>query len=259
MTNLAIVPMLLPNPQAPTRRALGAPPRLVLCELGRTPVPGLESYSPFCLKTHRALVAAGLEYTSAHAPQPAAHKALNPQRQVPVLVVDGRPVADSTEILRELLRLRPGALAAEPEDWLFEELADTALNGFVVAARWADPRNWDVVKQAYFGAAPAPIRAIVPAILRRGVLRSLHARDVTRAGLERCWARFSHLLDQLDARAPEQGFWSGPRLSVADVALFGQLHSLRTDLTTWQAEQVAARVRLTRWLDRVDAATRRPA
>ncbi len=47
----------------------------------------------------------------------------------------------------------------------------------------------------------------------------------------------------------------GAELSVADVALFGQLHSLRTELTVWQRGQVAARPRLTAYLDRVDQAT----
>lgn len=165
---------------APTRARSAAQPELVLCELGTTGLPGLESYSPFCLKTHRALVAAGLTYTSRHAGRPAEHRPLNPAAQVPVLVVDGRPVADSTAILRELLHLRPGCLAATAEDWLWEELADTALNGFLVAARWADPRSWPQVKAAYFSAMPPPVRAIVPGLLRRNVVKALNARDVLR-------------------------------------------------------------------------------
>jgi glutathione S-transferase len=52
------------------------------------------------------------------------------------------------------------------------------------------------------------------------------------------------------------GFWLGPRLSVADVALFAQLHSLRTSLTPWQRDSVEARESLRQWLDRVDVATR---
>src|SRR4051812_19056252 len=107
---------------------------LVLCELGETGIAGVESFSPFCLKAHRALKAAGLPYTRRHGSRPAAFRNYNRAEQVPVLLVDGEPVADSTEILRRIVALRPGALAAEPEAWLWEELADTALYGFVVAA-----------------------------------------------------------------------------------------------------------------------------
>ncbi len=230
-------------------------PELVLCELGDTGLAEFESFSPFCLKAHRALKAAGLVYRRRHGAQPASFAWHNPARQVPVLLVDGNPVADSTEILRWILALRPGALAAVAEAWLWEELADTALYGFVVAARWADDRNWPRTRAAYFAKMPSLLRAFVPDRIRKRVLTNLHARDVWRAGAERCWARLEALLDQLDARAPERGWWCGGSLSVADVALFAQLHSLRTPLTPPQAAAVAQRKRLSAWLDRVHEET----
>ncbi|HEX9102828.1 MAG TPA: glutathione S-transferase N-terminal domain-containing protein, partial [Polyangia bacterium] len=130
-------------------------PQLVLCELADTGLPGFESFSPFCLKTHRALAIARLPYTRRHGARPDPFRRYNPARQVPVLLVDGEPVADSTEILRRIVALRPGALAADPEAWLWEELADTALYGFVVASRWADDRNWPLTRAAYFAGMPA--------------------------------------------------------------------------------------------------------
>jgi glutathione S-transferase len=231
-------------------------PNLVLCELEQPDVAGIESFSPFCLKAHRALKAAGLPYQRRHGNRPSAFDNYNPTGQVPVLLVDGAPVADSTEILRRIGVLRPGALAAEPEAWLWEELADTTLNGFLVAARWADDRNWPRTRAAYFASMPSLIRALVPPRIRKRVIAGLVARDVWRAGPERCWARFEALLDQLDARAPERGWWCGPALSVADIALFAQLHSLRTPLTAPQAESLAQRKRLSAWLDRVHEETK---
>ena len=46
------------------------------------------------------------------------------------------------------------------------------------------------------------------------------------------------------------------RITVADLAIFAQLQSLRAEITPRQAELVAARPRLSRYLDRVDDATR---
>ncbi|XXF75682.1 glutathione S-transferase [Myxococcaceae bacterium GXIMD 01537] len=231
-------------------------PSLTLLELGDTGIPAIESYSPFCLKAHRALKYAGLPYTRGCTENPAAHRAHSPTGQLPVLLVGEEAVPDSTDILARILRLAPGRIAAPPEALLWEELADTAVNGFVVAARWADPRNWPATRAAYFPSMPAPVRALVPRLLRRRVLNVLVARDVWRAGPEACWRRFQSLLDQLEARAPAEGFWLPGPLSVADLALFAQLHSLRTPLTPWQAGEVARRLRLSAWLDRVDAATR---
>jgi glutathione S-transferase len=230
-------------------------PQLVLCELSDLHLPHVESYSPFCLKVHRALKLARLPYERRHGAQPASFKRYNLVGQVPVLLIDGAPIADSTDILRRLLALRPGAFAADAESWLWEELADTALNGFLVAARWADERNWPRTRAAYFGGAPWFVRALIAPRVRKDVIARLVARDVWRAGAARCWQRFDVLLDQLDARAPERGWWCGKTISVADVALFAQLHSLRTPLTQPQADAVAQRKRLSAWLDRVHEET----
>jgi glutathione S-transferase len=59
-----------------------------------------------------------------------------------VLLVDGEAIADSTRILRRIEAIS-GAFTrgleerARAEAWLWEDFADTALNGFLVAARWA--------------------------------------------------------------------------------------------------------------------------
>lgn len=236
-------------------------PDLILCELADTGLSTHESYSPFCLKVHRALRAAGLPYRRRHGAAPTAFRHLNPAAQVPVLLVGDEPVHDSTRILARLSTLGrsldggPGP-RERAEALLWEELADTAIYGFVVAARWADERNWPATRAAYFGKMPALLRAIVPGRLRAGVTKALHARDVWRHGAAECWRRYEALLDQLEARAPERGHWVGDRLSVADLALFAQLHSMRTPLTPWQAEALASRPALTAYLDRVDARTR---
>ncbi|NNC06797.1 glutathione S-transferase family protein [Corallococcus exiguus] len=231
-------------------------PPLTLLELADPGLPGIESYSPFCLKAHRALKYAGLPYARGCADNPASHRAHNPTGQVPVLLVGAEAVPDSTAILARIQQLAPGRIDASPEALLWEELADTSLNGFLVASRWADDRNWPRTRATFFHFMPAPVRAVVPTLIRRKQVERLVARDVWRTGPEACWRRFGALLDQLDARAPEQGFWLSGALSVADLALFGQLHSFRTPLTPWQGAEVDRRERLSAWLGRVDVATR---
>jgi len=235
---------------------------LILCEVGETGFDGLESYSPFCVKVHRALRAAGLAYTSRHGKHPGEFAALNPAGQVPVLLVGDEPVCDSTVILARIERLagQPfhGDLDARTvaESHLWEDFADTSLNGFVVAARWADDDNWPRAKAAFFASAPRLIRAILAPRLRRRKIADLVSRDVWRAGPEACWRRFEATLDQLEQRAPTTGFWVADHITAADTAIFGQLHSLRCPLTRGQADQVAARDRLSAYLDRVQEATR---
>ncbi len=242
---------------------------LVLCELEDPELAGHESLSPFCLKAHRALKLAGLPYERRHGSRPSDFRALNPTGQVPVLLADGVPLADSTAILRRVVELAPHAFdtgadaRVRGERWLWEEMADSVLNGYLVAARWADERNWPAVSAKYFATAPWPVRKLIVPRLRAHVVGSLVARDVWRAGAGACWRRFEDTLDDLEARAPRDGYWLGASASanlgvgvgVADVAMFAQLASFRTPLTPWQAREIEKRPRLVDWIDRVDHAT----
>lgn len=238
-------------------------PQLILCELDDTGIPRVESYSPFCLKVHRALALAGFRYERRHASRPDAFRKYNPAGQVPVLLIDGVPVFDSTEIVSWLDFMAGGTFCrgldrrGRAEAFLWEEMADTTLNGFLVAARWLDDENWPKTKAAYFAAMPGIVRAIVPGRIRSGVRKRLEARDVVRSGLDACWTRFETTLDELEARAPSRGFWLGDVPSRADIALFGQLWSFRTELTPRQARSVGQRTLLSAWLERVDGACRR--
>jgi glutathione S-transferase len=235
-------------------------PKLSLLEVGRLDEGGLESFSPFCLKVHRALKLKRLPYVRVHADRPDAHKKYNFTGQVPVLLVDGAPVADSTTILRRIEELSSPFDAGldargRAEAAMWEELADTSLNGFVVAARWADDENWERYREALFGRAPAPVRWLVAPRVRARVVGSLRARDVWRRGPESCWQRFRATLDALDERAPERGFWLGDQVGLGDLGLFAQLKSLETSITPRQAEELRARERLHQYLSRVDRAT----
>lgn len=235
-------------------------PHLVLCELTDPGLPGLETYSPFCLKVHRGLRAAGLRYERRHAWRPDAFRNFNSAGQVPVLLVDGQPIADSTRILRPIDELT-GALSVSQspeqraEAWLWEEFADVVLSAHLVSARWVDERNWSHTREALFSSAPWFVRTVVVPQIRKGILRGLVARDITRQGWDACWDRYLTLLDELELRAPERGFWVSDTLSVADLGLFGQLHSLRTPLTRPQAGELSQRMRLSAYLERVNAAT----
>jgi glutathione S-transferase len=239
-------------------------PTIVLCELGETGIANLQSYSPFCLKVHRALGLAGLAYSSRRGAPPD-FRALNEAAQVPVLLVDDEVIADSTQILARIEKLavqsgRPSLLPSDArgraEAWLWEDYADRALNGYLVAARWADPRNWPLVREAYFKGAPWFVKKLVAPMLRRKIMSGLVARDFLRAGEKALWNDYRRVLDQLEARAPLDGFWlGGESPTVADLAIFGQLHGLRTPLTAMQARELTLRPALTDWLDRVDEAT----
>ncbi|MFO0697298.1 MAG: glutathione S-transferase family protein [Polyangiales bacterium] len=233
-------------------------PNLVLLEFAALSLPRHESYSPFCMKVSRALRYAGLSYERREAGPPDHVVAMNPKGQLPILLVDDEVVYDSTPILRRIERLSPLAALSSPEARLWEEMADGALYGYLVASRWADDENWERTREAYFQGIPEPVRRDVTKPIRERVIGSLVGRDVWRGGPAECWSRLEALLDDLEARAPSQGFWLGDELSCADLSLFPQLHGYRTELTPRQHASVERRARLVAYLDRVHEATWTP-
>lgn len=224
---------------------------------------GVETYLPFCLKVRRALNWLQLPYRVERLAGPAQIKRFNPLGQAPALTLGEQAFGDSTLIIERVSAVasRPldhGLSASEAaEALLWEELADTTLNGFLAAARWADDDNWPNTRAAVFGTMPKLVAALVLPKLRATVMRRLIARDIWRAGPDACWQRFEKLLDQLDSRAPTTNYWIGSCLTVADLALFAQLRSLQCGLTGRQARSLERRSRLSEYLSRVDDATQR--
>lgn len=237
-------------------------PKLVLCDFpATTGVEGWASFSPYVLEVERALRLAKLPFELRKVNM-LRLKELNATGQLPVLIVGDEKVADSTRILHRIEALAPGSMTGgldargAAEAWLWEEFADTALYPYVLATRWADDKGWPIPRKAFFGTMPTVIRDLVAASVRRQTILKLIGRDFLRAGLDACYERMHRVLDELEARAPIDGFWLGPRPSVADLGLFAHLHSLRLPLLPWRAEDIARRTRLSAWLDRVDAMTR---
>lgn len=233
--------------------------QLVLCETATPHTATIDSYSPFCLKIHRALRAAGLRYERNMQANPGAFRKLNPAGKVPILIADGRAIPDSTAILHEIVGWT-GALTPADRDlraraWLWEDYADRAINGFLVAARWANDANWPRVCEAYFAAMPRLLRRAITPKIRKRVLATLAARDFTLHGAKQLEADFHAMLDHLEALAPTTGYWVSPEISIADVSLFGQLQSFRTYLTPQERADVEARPRLRAYLDRIHTAT----
>ena len=232
----------------------------MLCELGPD-THGLESLSPFCVKIHRALKFHGLSYERRYALRPSDHKKYNPMGQVPVLLIDSKPVPDSTAILQALEGLSSKSLL--PKDprqraaaWLWEDYADRVLGYYVFAARWFDDRNWAALADEQFRTLPPLLKPWLPKVFRRRILKRMSHMEFIRAGQDGCWEMFRQHLDKLEDRVPDSGFWIGDEMTVADIGLFGILHCLRSELSPWQMNEINRRSRMRAWLDRIDVMTR---
>jgi glutathione S-transferase len=187
-------------------------------------------HSAFCEKVRLVLAAKQLPYTVVEVTPGVGQLELyrlSGQRQVPVLVDGTAVIADSSAIAQHLETLvpapalLPAAPALRAQVLLLEDWADTALAAGVrlalVQAAAVDP----VLRGGLLPeATPAPLRSLVGA-LPTGVLSGL-GQVIDHGGLEQLRSN----LEQLCALVQAQPYLVGDQLSLADLAVAGQLSLL---------------------------------
>ena len=159
------------------------------------PALGLMNASPFCMKIEVFLRLSGLEYRTVNASPVKA-----PKGKLPVVRDGETTVADSEAIVAWLQQRHhdrlPQALREPPlgADHALRRMLEEHTYFAVLWLRWIDDAAWPATRSAFFGTLPAPLRAVVPALVRRKI-----RRDVVGQGLGR------HARDEIHARALRAG------------------------------------------------------
>jgi glutathione S-transferase len=148
------------------------------------------------------------------------------QRRLPVLVMDGRRIGDSTAIIEALEAYQPDpplypsrpderARALELEDFFDEQLAP-AVRSIGWFHSLEDP---DAVARSLFtgdpdGRSARVMRRLTP-VLGPAMRRDYH---VTEADAERAVEQIRTAMDRVEAEVQPSGYLAGDRFSVADLA-----------------------------------------
>lgn len=228
-------------------------PRIELFDVRSPNIENFETYSPFALKIHRALKFLKVEYKVTRVGSPRK----SPTGKIPVLMFEGNKVTDSTEVLK-LLDSYLGNRLTQGSDkdlaWIWEEFGDSCLFPYLLASRFVDENNFQLLKKEFFyGHIWSPL---IGKKVRKTVLSRLSAQNIWNPNeTEECWSRFKEILDYLNRLAPVDNFWLGENLSVADLSLFSQLHMLRVGLSPLQSSWIKERSALDNYLDRINKIT----
>src|SRR5207245_363683 len=109
-----------------------------------------------------------------------------PKGKIPYIDDGGELLGDST-FIRWHLEKKYGidfdqGLTAEQRAiaWAFEKMAEDNLYWVSVHSRWMDAANFNRGPRVFFKAAPAVIRPLVVAMIRRRVRQSLHGQGMGR-------------------------------------------------------------------------------
>lgn len=199
---------------------------------------GQFSASPFCVKSAYMLTLSGAGWRSRTETDPRR----TPYGKLPVLHDGDQEIADSDNI-RAFLEaggadFDPGLTRPQKaSSRALIRMAEEHLYFHIVTDRWANPRIWPRVRDAYFAGLPRPMRHIIAGSLRKSVLRGLHFQGVARfddldrlGRLESDLTALTHLLE-------DGPFLFGARVTSADLSMAPMLAAAaatpgKTALTT---------------------------
>lgn len=186
---------------------------------------------------------------------------LSASRKLPVLDYHGERMEDSTDIAYALEARHPEPPLLPDDELLrarchfLEEWADEALYWYgIYEARRITPG--DVVSKAYYAGLPEEFRVVASERTVKNVEENLDRQGVGRYLPQMVQADVRRGLDALVSLLRSEPFVTGPALSLADIAIFAQLHRRSAGTNPWLESELAARPALPAWIDRVDRATR---
>lgn len=220
--------------------------------------------SPFGDKVRRVLHHKGLPYEIVEVPlsKLATMKNVTPTGKLPALRIGGEIVVDSTDIVRaiEARWPTPSIYPEDPVDraraHILEDWADESLYWFELTMRMVWPDNARVWVPKLAENDPAPLRAIAPYVVPRISGRSAVAQGIGRKPRYQVLEELRRHVEAVDSLVSAGGHLVGGRLSIADIAIFVQLHCVAG---TPDGKAILDRHPNVRaWMARIDAETSRP-
>jgi glutathione S-transferase len=227
------------------------------------PAWGLPTSGPFALKLLKWLDLAGLPYTQVV--EQFSQK--GPKGKNPWIELDGELIAD-TEIIIDLLARRSGFdidAGLTPEQRGRSHAVRRMIEEhFHMVLEWelfVHPAGIEGgARQMARESVPAPLAGLATAYITRHFGKQLHARGIARHAPDIIAKKAHADLDALEALIGDGPYFNGPRLSMADVVVYGLLMPMaRWPMKTAAAESIKSRPRLMAYLDRVhEARAERP-
>ncbi len=185
------------------------------------PAWGLPDASPFCVKLELWLKMAGIEYRSVIDGD--TRKA--PKGKIPYIKLDGETLGDS-EFIIEHLKTKygdsvDGDLSAEQQalSHLITRMMHDSLYWVLLHCRWVEASGWQEVRPALFGSLPKPLQMIVPPLIRRSLIKSMHGQGIGRHSRDERMQLGRNDIDALDTLLGDQTYFLGDEPHAVDATV----------------------------------------
>jgi glutathione S-transferase len=200
---------------------------------------GLPDPSPFCSKGDLLLKMSGLPYRAV-----TGDLGKTPKGKLPIMEEDGQIIADST-FMRLHLEQKHGIdfdKGLTPEQrgiaWAVEKMLEDHLYWAMMSERWMDDGNFDKGPRHFFDKAPALIRPLVIAMVRRQVRKGLHAHGLGRHSRAEMITLASRAIDAAAGILGDKPYLMGSRPCGADATLGAFTMSLLCQLFTTELRTI---------------------
>jgi glutathione S-transferase len=185
-------------------------------------VPWLPNPSPFCMKVENYLRMAAVPFEPNYKASPI--KA--PKKKLPFITDDAKTIADSGFIIEYLKKTYGDPLDAAvsaPDRAMataLVRLMEEHLYWSLVYSRWSDDASWPQTRTVFFAELPAPLRAIVPSLARKGIRESLAGHGMGRHSRDEIYALGRADLDVLSEFLGEKDFFLGKKPTTLDATAY---------------------------------------
>ncbi len=161
-----------------------------------------------------------------------------PKGKLPFIEDEGERIADSSFIIRHV-EAKTGRSLDEhlsPNQRALSDLLSKSIDEHfywcLVYSRWTQPDTWPLVKDAFFGGLPLPLRVVIPVLAMRDVKSALKHQGIGRHSHEEVMAQAEETLVALSNLLADKPYFFGEEVSNLDAtvyALLAQFYSTDMD------------------------------
>jgi glutathione S-transferase len=184
--------------------------------------------SPFCIKLEVLLKMANVPYKIIIEGDPRK----GPTGKIPFVEIDGKLIGDSG-LIQNLLEAEHGVnfhknLSDEQKaiSLAFTRLIEEHLYWVLVYSRWMEDENWLVIKSAFFGQLPVPLRWFLPNIIKKQVLKNMIAHGIARHDRSTIYQMAGENLTAIADFLGDKTYAFGDQATALDATLYGILSSI---------------------------------
>lgn len=217
---------------------------------------GLPSVSPFCLKLDAILRMMGIEHESITASTPFA----GPKKKAPWIEHEGRKIGDSSLIVAYLIDrfgTDPDAAltrAQRGQAVAIQRLVEENLYWAMVYDRWVREENWPILKGSVLGDIPAPVRALIAPMARRGVKKQLAGHGLGLHSEADIAAIARRDIDALAGMLGDQDWFFGTEPTMTDAVVYSLLANIHfVPFTSPMKAMIAGHANLIGFIERFRA------